>query len=339
MGEWDVVNMKPAPKSKTSNEWEVADMVPAQAPNAGLAAPPGVPVPDELRGIGSIGAPRKPKNMAEGVENFANKALWDVQYGGDATPIGKILKLMGAKGTRIGSQAEAGDFMGSPVTGPINVLRGSAINSQEGRRGEGAWEGIKGLAETGQIPGMVIAPEATPVVGQVARKGAAKVFGSVSQAEPKFQEVMGAAKDVPIDLAKVQDAVARTIELSKRGHGTPPSPIKDFIARMDRVGELGPITYQEARDFASAAGKLSAAEKLGTSKSMFAQLKMFAKGLGEANAGAADQAGKLEQYTEAMDLFRKAMNTRRVAKNAGKVAVGASGLYGTYRAYNDLTKK
>lgn len=311
----------------------------APAPNAGLAAPPGVPVPPELQGKASIGAPAQPKNLAERVEGFASRALGDVQYGTSNTIPGKILQMMGASGTRVGSQAAAGDFMGSPVTGSLNVLRGSAINSQEGRRVEGAWEGVKGVGEATQIPGLIIAPEAAPVVGSNVAKAGGKVFGSVAQAEPKFQEVMGATKDVPIDLSKVQDAVARTVELSKRGHGAPPSPIKDFIARLDKVDELGPITYQEARDFASAAGKLSAAEKMGTSKSMFAQLKMFAKGLGEANAGAAESVGQLDNYTDAMSLFRKAMQTRRIAKNAGKVAVGASGAYGAYKGYQDLTKK
>jgi hypothetical protein len=303
------------------------DFPTAFAPNAGLSAPPGVETPPELRGMATIGATPEPKSFGQRIENAAASAVGDVQYGTGNTWLGKVFQKMGAQGTRVGSQAPAGDFMGSPVTGALNTARGVGITAQPGRRGEGLLETAKGAAEAGTIPGLVVGgpavAEAAPVAAEAVGSQAAKVFGSTSRAAEKFQQVMSKARDIPINTDAVSEVAMRTDDLAKSG-GSMPKVVRDFIKRATDPSK-GAVTYQEARDFYSNATRLSGDEFNRLTPVMRRQVGEFTQKLGAAIGQAAGQVGEAGNYGQAVDLYRKAKKTEAVvnglAKSAGNYVV------------------
>jgi hypothetical protein len=174
--------------------------------------------------------------------------------------------------------------------------------------------------------------------------GASKAIGAIDEAIPqvaragaKFSDVMSAAKDIPIDVRGPGDVALNIQKLAESG-ASRPKVIGDFIKRVTDPNK-GPLTYEEARNFYSNASRLSADEAMRLTPIMKRQVAEFTSELNDAISGAAAQAGKLGQYTEAMDEYHRAMQLRslggdvkdlltsKAAATAAATGAGAAGAY------------
>lgn len=149
------------------------------------------------------------------------------------------------------------------------------------------------------------------------------ILPSTTRAGANFQKVMGVAKDIPIDLTKANQVAQRATELEQRGSSMP-KVINDYIDLSTTPG--APITYGIGRDLSSAAGRMSAGDRLATNPQMQSQVSKLATAINEANADAAKQAGMLPEYNAAMKEYRSAMRMKAMGKTVGKAAIGATGL-------------
>lgn len=162
----------------------------------------------------------------------------------------------------------------------------------------------------------VVAEMAVP--GRTAVKAAAEVIPTTAKAGVKFERVMGAARNVPLDVKEVGDASLRIMQLAERG-GSMPMAVRKLLVRMTDP-EKAPIVYEEARDFASNISRLSADEMGRLTPVMRREVADLAAKLNRANAMAAKQVGKLDDYQSAMREYSNAMRLRSVADASIKAA-------------------
>jgi hypothetical protein len=166
-------------------------------------------------------------------------------------------------------------------------------------------------------------------------EGAAAVKGalpSATRAGANFEKVMGAAKNIPIDVKGVGDAALRINQLAERG-GSMPMAVRKILNRMTDPGKA-PMTYEEARDFATNIGRLSKDEMGRLTPVVKREVANLAAELNKANADAAKIAGKGAEYKSAMREYANAMRMRdamdAVIRHSKKAALGAAGLGGAY---------
>lgn len=133
---------------------------------------------------------------------------------------------------------------------------------------------------------------------------------SAARAGAKFQEVMGAAKNVPIDISAPGDTALRIMQLSERG-GTMPKVVRDILKRMTDPNKP-PMAYEEARDFASNISRLSANEYSRLPPAMMREVHNLRVTLNHAVEKAAGSAGKGPQYKAAMKEYAKAARGREM---------------------------
>lgn len=152
---------------------------------------------------------------------------------------------------------------------------------------------------------------ALPVVGEMAiggvpaaRAGMAAI-PSATRAGAKFQDVMSAAKAIPIETKVVGDAALRVQQLADRG-ATMPQPVRKLLLRMTDPAK-SPMAYEEARDFASNISRLSVNDFNRLSPVMAKEVASLRVALNEANAQAAKLAGKGAEYKAAMREYSRAM--------------------------------
>lgn len=258
------------------------------------------------------------------VEKWFNQAAQDVRYGSKMTALGRALAALGATGTQSGQPEAVGEFMGSPVTGTLRALEGASQIPQKPI--EGAQNVLGGVMEAATIPSMLMPMSSAP---RTAYTAAARAIEDVPipfkpRAAKRFAEVMAKAKDVPIDVTKMEPAIKQAQLLSETGSHLP-KVLSDFIKAKN-----APIPYRAGREFASSAGQLSTAEKMATDPRMQAQVSKFAEAIASANREAAASMGMEKQYDLAMKEYRMASQLARGAKTAGKLgaaAVGAKTLY------------
>jgi hypothetical protein len=171
---------------------------------------------------------------------------------------------------------------------------------------------------------------------------ATDLIPSTERAGQNFQRVMGAAKDRPLDLSKTVDPTMRAKELQQAGASLP-TVINRFYQRTQDLGK--PVTYEEGRDFASLAGRLSGQENSRMVPQMKAQVNALAGALADANEKAADEAGVGDSYRSAMKEYRQAMKIQGVTDKTGELAkqyaakalLGAAAGAGGYEAYRKLS--
>lgn len=116
---------------------------------------------------------------------------------------------------------------------------------------------------------------------------------------------MSAAHDVPIDLSEVGDVALRTRELASSGSQMPKA-VADFLRRTTDPNRP-PLTYAEARDFASNASRIAFDESQRLTPTMRRQVSQFSQALNGAIEQAADSVGKGDLYRQAMAEYADAM--------------------------------
>jgi hypothetical protein len=163
-------------------------------------------------------------------------------------------------------------------------------------------------------------------------KAAIEAIPSAAKAGAKFQSVMRAAKDVPIDITNPGNVALRIQELAERG-GSMPMAVRKFLTRVTDP-DKAPMVYEEARDFASNISRLSANEFQRLTPAIQREVAGMRVALNKSVADAAATAGKGHEYAEAMTEYAKAMKLRDViesfaegAKKAVPWATGAGAAY------------
>lgn len=219
-----------------------------------------------------------------------------------------------------GSQAGAGKFMESFPLGVLQALKGGAELTES--PGKATKDIVGGGLQAATMPGMVMAPEAIDALPSTARASA------------KFEDVMNAAKDTPIDPTKPAEAAARGKELFDRGSSSLPRVLRRFTARIGDP-DAGPMTYKEARDFYTNA-RMGMTEYLRNNPTMWRQVTIFKNALGEAVQEAANVAGKGSEYASAMKEYRQAKSMQKLAAAAAALGIKVAGIGAIYSAAKAL---
>ena len=212
--------------------------------------------------------------------------------------------------------------------------------------------GIVGALQNPDNPGVsaglgMAAPVAVAGIQKAIPLAQALISGK-APAIAKFDTVMAAAKDVPLQLGEVDDIALRARELAGQGVKTPgrgstlPKVFSDYIKHRE---QNIPMTYEIGRDFAKTAGRISASEKMAATGEMEAVLAKFSNALKTANRDAAAKVGMGEMYDAAMKEYRlaatvadKADIIKKWARNAAIAgALGGSGVAGA-GLYKKLTQ-
>ncbi len=175
------------------------------------------------------------------------------------------------------------------------------------------------------------------VPGTGVKRAASTVLPSAARAGENFQEVMGAAKNVPIALNNAAEGALDLVDWQKKTQLGP--TVNKFLNRITNP-KLGPLTYEEGRDFYQLLGKLSAEESGKLAPAVRADLTKMVVGLRQDLGDAAGTVGKLSQYENAMQEFHNAMKLKAAAiggaKLAGKAVAGATIGAGAKLAYDYL---
>jgi hypothetical protein len=132
---------------------------------------------------------------------------------------------------------------------------------------------------------------------------AAEALPSAERAGAGFKDVMGAAKDVPLDLQNAQQGILRLMDWQKKAQLGP--TINKFLNRVTNP-KLGQITYEDARDFYSLLKNLSMDEASKLARPIRFDLNKMLVGLKADVGNAAGQVGKAQQYYSAMKEFSQA---------------------------------
>lgn len=177
---------------------------------------------------------------------------------------------------------------------------------------------------------------AEPVAG-----GLRDLIPSKARAGDLFQSVMKDAGDQPVNLTRSMEPLERAQQLSARGHGT----VSAADNLYKRINTVNPLTYGEARDWASGLSRLSGQDLLSGSKSLISQVKQLGHALNEDIGDTASSVGRGEDYTKAMRDWRRASqlsdlvdNVKKYAPVAGISALAGAGAAKGYNFLKNLTQ-
>ncbi len=143
---------------------------------------------------------------------------------------------------------------------------------------------------------------AVPVGRAVSAVG--DMIPTAAKAAPKFAEVMGAARNVPVNVEPAGQAALRVQQLAERG-ATLPKAVNDFLKYVTNP-EKPQMTYEVGRDFLTNLGKLSVSERLALNKPMQREVAIMTGNLAKSVAESAAQAGKGQLYAQAMTEYARA---------------------------------
>lgn len=291
----------------------------------------------------SISSAPEAQGIGDRLARWAQNAMEDVRNGTDLTGVGTVLKKMGAHGLNYGAPEKVAEFMGSM---PLGVLQGvqGAGELMSGQPWEGAKNVVGGTLKTAEIPSLFVAPDA----GTAALEGGASKLSAAIPSEARatraFQEVMGAARYIPVDTTAPGASALQLQHLADSG-ATMPKVASDFLKRITDPNK-GPLNYGEARDFYTNATRLSSDEISSLTPVMRKAMGDFTQALNSSIEGAAAKAGKLPEFRNAMNEYAKAMRLKAwgeglktaVTSDAAKAAAGAgAGAAGAY-AVRELLK-
>ncbi len=212
------------------------------------------------------------------------------------------------------------------------------------------WERVKGAASTvnsmlpaGSTPRPGTVQQLTPQeeigskvmavapLGELATAGASAVgnaLPSTERAGQKFSQVAKAAGDIPIDTSKADSVLERVKELRQRG-STMPKVTRDYEKARKPGDFMGmsvdapPMTYNEGRDFATNAGRLSVRESQAANPQMQSQVSQFAQALKAANRKAAESVGMENLYDQAIKEYHQAKSMQEAGDIIKKWSVRA----------------
>ena len=176
------------------------------------------------------------------------------------------------------------------------------------------------------------------ILGDAALKpimGAADAIPSTARAGANFESLNNDLAQTPVPLNATLKPLQRITEIGERG-STLPTAVSKLLQRSQGIADM---TFPEARDFQSSLSDLSATDKMAMGGRVSGGLKQLSKALYTDIQDAAENAGRGDDYAQAMKEYRQASGLKDMAKSAGKLAIKGAGAYGAYSAYKDLTGK
>jgi hypothetical protein len=173
---------------------------------------------------------------------------------------------------------------------------------------------------------------------------AAEAVPSTARAGRAFESVMGAAKDIPLDVSEPGKVALRIADMAQRGGGTNwgPPPVRQFIQYITDPKKPD-MTYEVARDFASNISRLSSKDLASVPPAMMREIGELRMTLNKAIGEAAQQVGKLGDYEAAMKEYAQAAKVRDAAQDIVKgfkrglpFASGTAAGHYAYQKLHDL---
>lgn len=279
-----------------------------------------------------------PDNATDQQISAALKAIPEVNK---PSPAAKIPTWSDALGLNTPSDSMMGGFVKGAASGAVDLVQGATSNvvnrvnrNVQERSGEkerllsGHATIDAAVPESEPVPYAMAAPEtfsgkvgeALPTVAEIAIPGgvgtraAINAIPRVARAGEKFQEVMGAAKNIPVDVKEVGDVSLRIYQLAERG-GALPMAVRKLLNRMTDPNKA-PMLYEESRDFASNISRLSADDFGRLTPAVAREVANLRVAINQANLRAAQAAGKGAEYSAAMKEYAQAMRIRNVVNAA-----------------------
>ena len=155
-------------------------------------------------------------------------------------------------------------------------------------------------AAAGVAPEIGVAEQGAKAVEALAGK-----IPNVKRAGQTMEALKNEIGSHPVEITDdLSKSVMRIQELADNGN-TMPNVARKFIQRVTNP-EKGSLTYDEARDFYTKAGSLTADEAAKLSPPVRQALAQFSSNLRQAVADTANRAGKLDQFQKSMSEYRNA---------------------------------
>jgi hypothetical protein len=182
-----------------------------------------------------------------------------------------------------------------------------------------------------------VAPPAAEAAGALEN-----MIPSTQRAAKNFQELKGTIGNHTVNMTdRLSNSLADIKDAVDTG-STLPTVINKFVTRIADIDQ-GPLTYKEARQFYSNVSDLSASERMAAKPKDLRLIQEFKHALGETIGNTAEDAGRLQQYQDAMKEYASAARLKEGLKTVGKAALAtaglggaASGVYNAYRTLKDL---
>ena len=190
------------------------------------------------------------------------------------------------------------------------------------------------------VPDLPTVQSASQAVGEAAQAvNNLRPSAKIANAIEGFKELEGFIGEHTVPIT---DDIGKALADMKEGIDTglnAPSVVNKFVSRIADTDQP-PLTYAEARKFYSNMGDLATSEKMAANSKMQGLIYRLQGALGDAISGTADQAGKLQQFQEAMKGFAsgsKAAERFDILKNALiKAGIGAAGVGAAATLYKEL---
>jgi hypothetical protein len=171
---------------------------------------------------------------------------------------------------------------------------------------------------------------------------AKSIVPSTERAGQTMNNLREAIGSHPVEMTEdLSKATSRAQELSDNGN-TMSSAVRKFINRVTDPSK-GHLTYDEARDYLTKFGSMTADEATKIAPAMKGQIQTIAGALKDSIAQTADRAGKLEDFQKSMAEYRNAKIVQNVLDWAKDLSVKgiAQKVGGTYalKELHDLISK
>lgn len=273
-----------------------------------------------------------PRTTAAAQPEPAKPSTWSDKIGlNTPTPPGTPIRA-GLKGTAAGLVDYAqgiGSGVASTVYGAADIANkvhevtgGPVVKFDQAKR-----DALTTAPDTftGKLgKGVEMVSELAVPVGRVA-----DALPSTTRAAGNFEKVMGAARNVPVDVSKPGDVALRVAELAQRGGGTNwgPGPVRQLIQYLTDP-KKPQMTYEVGRDFASNISRLSAKDVASIPPAMMREIGNLRVALNQSLLDAAATVGKGPEYVAAMKEFAQAKRFQSAVESAVNAAKGRLGYAG-----------
>lgn len=261
--------------------------------------------------ITGISAQPKPTGIADKISTWSEHVMDDIKHGTDITGIGTVLQKMGAHGVYSGEPEAVGNYMASLPLGILRATKGTAEAAQPGHRLQGAGDIVGGAGQvlTGQVGGFLGAGPSE--AGSTAVSKAGNLIPSAERAGKVMAGLREAIGTHPVEMTDdLSKAVSRAQELADNGN-TMSAAVRKFVNRVTDP-EKGHLTYNEARDFMTKFGSMTADESAKIAPVMKQAITKIGMELKDAVSQTAERAGKLEQFQGSMREYRNAKTLQDV---------------------------
>lgn len=258
-------------------------------------------------------------------------------------PKGYAQPMQQTQGQMINAGLAAGSLINAPAATVGSMAGGYAT-------GKGAKYGAQklGASEKGQQYAEIGGNIVGGVAGGVGANSLVNKIPSLAGAKGAFESLEQSIGDHPVPVTNELSSQINAIQkVSTTTNTSVPSVVKKLIDRLDSMQGGTPLTYSEARSFASEIGNLGASERMATSPNMQRLVQGLGAKLDSAIQNTADAAQQGQVLSGAMRDYKNALAIRGFTKQLQDVAVKrmvegllqGAGIGGGYEMFKKLVSK